>query len=182
MTSTTPLWDDSTGVPILERTPGILRSMLEDLPEPLVRTPEPDGWSPFDVVGHLIHGEETDWIARARTIVTDGEDRPFAPFDRFAMFRDSEGRSIGDLLDRFETLRARNLEALGEILGERPAAATRGIHPELGPVTLGELLSTWVVHDLNHVAQISRVLASRWADEVGPWSVYLPIVTARVRP
>ena len=163
---------------ILRRTPATLNTLLRDLPEEWARANEgPESWSPFDVVGHLIHGEEADWIPRARIILEHGEGRPFEPFDRFAMFEKSGGRSLGDLLDRFEWLRGESLKELDgmnlrpEILGKR------GAHPELGVVTLGHLLSTWVVHDLGHLGQVVRVMAKQYAGEVGAWQAYLPVLS-----
>jgi len=165
---------------MLGRTPGVLRNLLEGLPGSQVTADEgPDTWSPFDVVGHLIHGERTDWIPRMHRILEHGESEPFVPFDRFAMFRESAGKTTDDLLGEFETLRARNLDELasaGLTLGD---LERRGLHPELGTVTLGQLLATWVVHDLSHLAQIARILAKQHMEAVGPWMDYLPILASR---
>ena len=167
--------DEATEV--LRRTPHTLNALLRDLPDAWARADEgPDTWSAYDIVGHLIHGEETDWIPRARIILDDGEGRAFEPFDRFAMFEKSAGRTLAELLDEFERLRARSL---GELEGLRlaPEALTkRGRHPELGAVTLGELLAAWVVHDLGHIRQIVRVMARRYETAVGPWQAYLSIL------
>ncbi len=165
---------------ILERTPNTLEAMLTGLADDWIRTDEgPDTWSAFDVVGHLIHGEVTDWMARLERIRTDGPDVPFEPFDRFAQYEASRGRSLADLLAEFARLRAANLDRLRG-LGLTPNDfALPGMHPELGPVTLGQLLATWVVHDLGHIAQISRVLAKCYAGEVGPWGEYLPVLSDR---
>src|SRR5688572_7387717 len=135
-------------VAVLTRTPATLRSMLEGLPPLWVENNEGgETWSPFAVVGHLVHGERTDWIPRARTILEAGDSRPFEPFDRFAQFRESEGKSLAELLDEFESLRRESLaELAGFGLGEADLARA-GTHPELGRVTLGELLATWVAHD-----------------------------------
>ncbi len=162
---------------ILARTPATLATLLRDLPDPWVRENEgPCTWSVFDVIGHLIHGERTDWIPRARIILEHGDSRPFEPFDRFAQLEANSGASLAELLARFAALRAENLVML-DSLGLTPAKlALPGRHPELGAVTLGQLLSTWVVHDLNHLAQIARVMAKRYADAVGPWSAYLGIL------
>jgi len=165
---------------ILARTPEVLRVWLTALPEPWLRDNEgPDTWSPYDVLGHLVHGERTDWITRARIIREEGEGRPFPPFDRFAQFRDSVGKTAPDLLDEFAALRRKNLEALDAMrLGETDLART-GTHPSLGRVTLRELLATWVVHDLGHIGQIARVMAGRYGPEVGPWREYLPVLGDR---
>jgi len=163
---------------VLARTPGVLRDLLDGLPPFWLEGTEGSGsWSPFDVVGHLVHGERTDWIPRARLILESGDAVPFTPFDRFAQFRDSRGKSLDDLLREFESLRAENLRTLA---GWRlqPADLHRpGRHADLGPVTLGQLLATWVAHDLGHVAQITRVMARQYRGEVGPWVAYLPILT-----
>ena len=162
----------------LRRTPDVLRAWLPALPEAWLHATEgPETWSPFDVVGHLVHGERTDWLARTEHILAGHEDVPFAPFDRFAMFEASRGRTLDDLLDAFAGLRAENLARL-EGLGLTEADLDRrGLHPALGPVTLRQLLATWVVHDLSHLAQIARVLAKQYRDEVGPWTAYLPLLT-----
>ena len=163
---------------VLQRTPATLNSLLRDLPDAwIVPNEGPDTWSPFDVVGHLIHGEETDWIPRARIILADGENRSFVPFDRFAMFEKSKGKSLGELLDTFERLRSENLRELEQMNLTPELLSKRGKHPELGIVTLSELLSTWVVHDLGHIAQIVRVMSKQYGDAVGPWRVYLSILS-----
>jgi hypothetical protein len=150
------------------------------LPDSFLLTREGgDTWSPYDIVGHLIHGERTDWIARVRMILTRGEESTFEPFDRFAQFQDSRGRSLSSLLDEFAALRAENLETLRELkLGPAEFALT-GRHPDFGVVTLGQLLATWVVHDLGHLGQIARVMAKQYRDEVGPWRAYLPVLSDR---
>jgi uncharacterized damage-inducible protein DinB len=135
-----------------------------------------DTWSAYDVVGHLLHGERTDWIPRARLILAQGEDRHFAPYDRFAQFHESVGKSLTTLLDELTELRAANLGTLAEWnLGERELALT-GEHPAFGTVTMRQLLSTWVAHDLSHIAQVARVMAKQYRDAVGPWRAYLPIL------
>jgi uncharacterized damage-inducible protein DinB len=162
---------------ILKRTPSTLKSLLRDLPNQWTLSNEgPDTWSPFDVVGHLIHGEKTDWMPRARIILEYGMERPFQPFNRFAMFEVSKGKSLDDLLSEFERLRENNLRVLDEMTLTPELLAKRGTHPELGVVTLGQLLSTWVVHDLNHVGQIVRVMAKQYREGVGPWRAYLGIL------
>ena len=162
---------------ILKRTPATLNSMLRHLSDQWVRPNEgPDSWSVYDIVGHLIHGEETDWIPRAKIILSDGEGRTFDPFDRFAMFEKSKGKSLAELLDQFERLRLENLNELEEMKLTQETLKKRGRHPELGVVTLQELLSTWVAHDLGHIGQIVRVMAKQYEEEVGPWKAYLSIL------
>ena len=163
---------------ILWRTPPTINLLLQDLPEPLLMTNEgPDTWSPYDVVGHLIHGEETDWIPRARIILEDGESRPFTPFNREAMFEKSKDQSIDDLQDTFARLRAQSLQQLDEMNLTPELLEKRGLHPELGVVTLSQLLATWVVHDLSHIGHIVRVMSKQYGDAVGPWKAYLPVLT-----
>ncbi|MEJ2336028.1 MAG: DinB family protein [Gemmatimonadales bacterium] len=172
--------DLGSATAVLERTPGALRVLLTGVPEPLERGNEGgESWSPYDVLGHLIHGERTDWIPRMRIILESGKSRTFEPFDRFAQFEESSGRSLEDLLDDFEALRAESLAALAAFGLRPPDFEKTGRHPELGAVTLGELLATWVVHDLGHIAQIARVMARQLEGEVGPWRAYLPILAAR---
>jgi uncharacterized damage-inducible protein DinB len=172
-------FDDA--LPVLRSTPGVLRVWLQDLPDSWIRANEgAETWSPFDIVGHLIHGERTDWMDRLDIILTQGESRPFTPFDRFAQFQASRGKSLRQLLDTFAELRAANLARLESLnLGQKDFAR-RGRHPELGPVTLGQLLATWVAHDLNHLGQIARVMGRQYTEAVGPWVEYLPLLsTAR---
>lgn len=168
-------------VKILERTPAILTAWLEGLPEIWVRATEGDGtWSPYDVMGHLIHGERTDWIPRVRHILA-GDRRPFAPFDREAQLRESQDRSLEELLATFADLRRENVAILaGMNLTDEDLART-GLHPELGEVTLGQLLATWVVHDMDHVAQIARTMAKVYGEATGPWSAFLSILRDRQR-
>lgn len=163
---------------ILRRTPATLTSLLQDLPDDWLLSNEgPETWSPFDILGHLIHGEETDWIPRAKIIVAHGEQRAFEPFDRFAMFEKSKGKSLRELLTTFEQLRDESLRQLDELNLTPELLARRGKHPELGVVTLAELLSTWVVHDLSHIGQIVRVMSKQYGESVGPWRAYLPILS-----
>ena len=164
-------------IALLERTPAALRALLGGLPEPWIVADEgPETFSAFDNVGHLIHGERADWIPRARIILAQGANRRFEPFDRFAQKRESQGKSLAELLDGFARLRAENLATLrGWRLTERELAL-EGEHPELGRVTLRQLLATWVAHDLGHVAQTSRVMARRYREAVGPWRAYLPVL------
>lgn len=162
---------------ILRRTPSTLNSLLRYLPvEWVLATEGLQSWSPYDVVGHLIHAEETDWISRAKIILEHGEAHPFEPFDRFAMFEKSKGKSLAELLDIFERLRERNLKELEKMHLTTEMLENRGKHPQLGTVTLGQLLSTWVVHDLGHIGQIVRVMAKQYQSEVGAWQAYLPIL------
>ena len=168
-------------IPILERTPAVLRALLWEVPDSWASQSEgPETWSPFDIVGHLIHGERTDWIARTEILLTFGEERPFTPFDRFAQFEASRGKTLQQLLDTFAEARAANLTRL-QSLGLTPQDLDRrGRHPELGACTLRELLATWVAHDLSHIAQIARVMGRQYAEAVGPWRAYLPMLdTAR---
>jgi hypothetical protein len=164
-------------VAVLRRTPATLDTLLRDLPEPWLSHNEgPETWSPYDVVGHLIEGEETDWIPRARIILEQGESRPFDRFDRFAMFEKSRGKTIAELLDTFARLRAESLREL-EMLNLTPELLEkRGTHPVLGVVTMKQLMASWVVHDLGHIRQIVRVMAKQYRDEIGPWTEFLSIV------
>jgi len=163
---------------ILARTPVTLDALLRGLPDGWIMSHEGgETWSPFDVVGHLIHGERTDWVPRARIILEHGEARAFDVFDRFAQFSASAGRPLASLLEEFAALRQDSLRQLA-MLGLTDADLDRrGRHPELGVVTLRQLLATWVAHDLDHVGQIARVLARQYSDEVGPWRAYLRIVS-----
>lgn len=164
-------------IAVLQRTPATLNSLLRDLPEQwLVQNEGPLTWSPYDVIGHLIHGEETDWIPRARIIFEHGETRAFEPFDRVAMFDESQGKSIVELLDTFAQLRAKNLDELRSLNLTPDLLGKRGRHPELGVVTLKQLLSTWLVHDLGHIRQIVRVMSKQYSEAVGPWKAYLSIL------
>lgn len=164
---------------VLERTPESLRALLSGLPDTWVSATEGEGtWSPYDVIGHLIHGEHTDWIPRARHILA-GESRPFEKFDRGAQFTESRDKSLGELLAIFAELRRENVAALGGMGLTEEDFARKGTHPELGEVTLGQLLATWVVHDLDHVAQVARTMSKVYADAVGPWQAYLSILRDR---
>jgi hypothetical protein len=163
---------------ILSRTPFVLESLLQDMPIAWTFNNEgEDTFSPFDVVGHLIHGEKTDWVVRMEIILSDKSDKTFEPYDRFAQFRDSEGKTMNQLLAEFKTLRKNNLEILKSKNLEEKDLLKTGVHPSFGPVTLQQLLSTWTVHDLSHIAQISRVMCKQYKEEVGPWINYLPILT-----
>ncbi len=167
----------NTSIQILERTPKLLRQLLDGLDDHWVYTNEgPDTWSPFDIIGHLIHGEITDWIPRMEIILSNSENKTFEPFDRFAQFENSKGKSLGMLLDEFEVLRKSNLEIIKSKELSDLELDFIANHPALGQVTLRQLLASLVVHDLGHVAQISRVMAKQYQNEVGPWHEYLPIL------
>lgn len=164
-------------IQLLGRTPTLLRTLLADLPEEWITLNEgPETWSPYDIVGHLIHGEATDWIPRARHILEGDPDVPFVPFDRFAQFRESQGKSLEVLLDELEALRRENLEQLASFDLTEADLDRKGKHPAFGPVTMRQLLATWVCHDLNHLAQIARVMAKRYRKAAGPWREYLSIL------
>ena len=164
-------------IAVLERTPATFRALLGGLPDSWTTSNEgPDTFSPFDNVGHLIHGERTDWIPRARIILARGPDRRFEPYDRFAQRRESEGKSLADLLDEFARLREENLATLRNWKLSEQELELEGEHPELGPVTLRQLLATWVAHDLGHIGQTARVMAKQYRESVGPWRAYLPIL------
>ena len=170
-------FDLDSGLHILRRTPRTLDALLRDLPDNWARVTEgPDTWSAYDVVGHLIHGDETDWIPRARMILDYGTSKPFEPFDRFAQFEASRGKSLDQLLGEFAAVRARSLAELAEMKITPELLNKEGRHPEFGVVTMSQLLSTWVVHDLDHLAQVSRVLAKAYGDAVGPWRAYLRVL------
>jgi hypothetical protein len=162
---------------LLTRTPATLDALLRDLPEAWTfRNEGEDTWSVFDVVGHLIHGERTDWIQRAKVVLQFGETQPFKPFDRQGFAQERRVKSLGELLDEFARLRSENLDEL-RALNLRPEdLALRGRHPALGGVTLSELLATWAAHDLTHLHQISRIMAHQYREAVGPWSAYLGVL------
>ena len=169
-------------VSVLTRTPATLDVLLRGMPSVWVHANEgrnnegKETWSAFDIVGHLIAGERNDWMPRARVILEKGEARPFDPFDRFAQERESQGKTLDQLLDEFARVRRENLAALQALNLQKEDFARRGTHPALGPVTLGELLATWAVHDLTHLHQLSRVMAHQYRDTVGPWSAYLGVL------
>jgi len=164
---------------LLDRTPRVVRALLDGLPEPWLGSPDtPDGWTPRDVVGHLISAELDDWIPRAEMILRDGPDRAFDPFDRFAHVERDRDVSLPALIERFEELRREQLARLRELVSDDDLDRV-GLHPELGEVTMRQLLATWAVHDLDHVAQIYAALAGSYDDEVGPWKAYLGILARR---
>jgi len=160
---------------ILERTPAILDALLANLSHEWTSGNEgADTWSPYDIVGHLVHGEKTDWIPRIRLIL-DGGQKPFLPFDRFAQFSESKGKTLAALLKEFKILRELNLAELKRMRITTDRLQLTGLHPELGTVTLQQLLATWTAHDLSHISQIARVMAKQYRDEIGPWIAYMGI-------
>ena len=164
-------------VSLLTRTPTVLDVLLRDLPERWTRRNEGgDTWSAFDVVGHLAYGERSDWMVRAKMVLEFGETRTFEPFDRLGQVRENEGKSLGQLLDEFARLRSANLDELRALNLSGEDLALRGRHPSFGAVTLSELLSTWAVHDLTHLHQISRIMAHQYREAVGPWSKFLGVL------
>jgi DinB superfamily len=164
-------------LPVLRRTPAVLRALLSDVPAPWAAATEGAGtWSPYDVVGHLIHAERTDWVPRIEHLLQHGDAVAFPPFDREGMFAASQGGSLGELLETFDRLRSDSLTRI-QALGLTDAdLARRGRHPEFGVVTLGQHCATWVAHDLSHIAQVVRVMARQYTDAVGPWRAYLSIL------
>ncbi len=164
-------------IALLSRTPAALNALLRDLPGSWTLHNEGEQtWTVFDVIGHLVHGERTDWIPRVTRILEFGESRAFEPFDRFAQNRESQGKSLPQLLDEFAELRAKNLEVLRELRLKPEDMSRRGKHPSLGAVTMGELLSTWAAHDMTHLHQISRILAHQERKSVGPWEKFLGVL------
>ena len=162
---------------LLARTPAVLNALLRDLPGVWTSRNEGENtWSAFDVVGHLIHAERTDWMPRVRTVLQSGEDQAFAAFDRWGMAQEIQGKSLGQLLDEFAHLRSENLDQLRALQLQRADLHRRGRHPAFGVVTLSELLATWATHDLTHLHQISRVMAHQYREAVGPWSAYLGVL------
>jgi len=165
------------GTALLRRTPGVLRALLTDLPDGWSTVTEgPGTWSPFDIVGHMIHGERADWIPRVEHILQHGDALPFPPFDREAMFEASKGQSLPDLLDTFDVERRRSLARLHELSLDTTDLGRTALHPAFGQVTLGQHLSTWVVHDLTHLNQLARTIAVQYGDAVGPWRAYLSVL------
>lgn len=170
-------FDLETATALLARTPATLDALLRDLPEAWTLCNEGDGtWTAFDVVGHLIHGERSDWIPRAQMILTFGETRTFEPFDRTGHMREAEGKSMPQLLDEFARLRTENLIELRRMSLDARDLVLPGRHPAFGTVTLAQLLATWTVHDLTHLHQISRIMAGQYREAVGPWSAYLGVL------
>ena len=164
-------------ISLLTRTPAALDALLRDLPEAWTSRNEGENtWSAFDVVGHLIHGERTDWMPRAKMVLESGETRTFERFDRLAQMRESQGKSLGQLLDEFARLRAENLDQLRGLNLQPEELERRGRHPVFGVVTLSQLLATWAAHDLTHLHQISRVMAHQYREAVGPWTRFLGVL------
>lgn len=162
---------------ILERTPKTLSVFLLNVSDEWVLCNEGDNtWSVFDVVGHLIHGEKTDWMQRLEIILNDSNNKAFESFDRFAQFENSKGKTLSQLLEEFSELRTKNLKHFKALNLSKTELDQKGIHPELGEVTLKQLLATWVTHDLGHIAQIARIMAKQYKEEVGPWEAYIPIL------
>ena len=163
-------------IALLARTPAALNALLRDLPETWTHRNEGENtWSPFDIVGHLIHGEHTDWIPRTRIILQFGESKTFEPFDREGFKRATQNKSLAQLLDEFDRLRSENLDQLRALNLQPQDLQRRGQHPTLGVVTLSELLATWAAHDLTHLHQISRVMAHQYGDAVGPWIKFMGV-------
>lgn len=161
---------------VLERTPKILEDLLSGLSDDWTMNNEGDDtWSPYDIVGHLIHGEQTDWMPRLEIILYK-EDKKFIPYDRFAQFKESEGKSMQQLLSTFTVLRKENLQKLKSLHLTEDDLNKTGIHPEFGDVTLRQLLSTWTIHDLTHIAQITRVMAKQYKEAMGPWIKYFRVM------
>ena len=164
-------------IEVLSRTPDTLSALLGGMSEPWIKSNEGgDTWSAFDIVGHLIHGEETDWIPRAKIILQKQTKQPFESFDRFAQFERFSSRSLNDLLALFRERRGENLQTLKSFNLTPDELDLKGVHPELGEVTLRQLLATWTVHDLSHINQISRVMAKQYRGEVGPWRAYIRLL------
>jgi uncharacterized damage-inducible protein DinB len=165
------------GIEILERTPEVLDKMLSGLSDEWLMCNEgAETWCAYDVIGHLIHGEKTDWLDRLNIILSQKSDLRFTPFDRFAQFEESKGKNIQTLLKEFKELRKRNVDVLKQLALQDSDYSKKGIHPAFGEVTLSQLLSTWVVHDFTHISQITRVMAKQYKEEVGPWVAYLSVL------
>ena len=170
-------FDFNSSVEILERTPKTFKTLLKGLSDDWIYSNEgSDTWSPFDIVGHLIHGEKTDWIPRLKIILDDSKNKVFEPFDRFAQFEASKGKVITILLQEFDELRSKNIRYLKSLNLNEYQLRQEGIHPDLGKVSSKELLATWVTHDLSHIAQMARVMAKQYKNDVGPWIEYLSIL------
>jgi hypothetical protein len=166
-----------SSIDLLSHTPETLHALTAGLGSEWVNQNEGgDSWTVFDIVGHLIHGEKTDWIPRAEQMLSDKADKHFVPFDRFAQFSNSKGKSFESLLAEFETLRKANLDKLRSFNLQPKDLQKTGIHPTFGEVTLEQLLATWTVHDLNHLAQITRVMAVQYKQAVGPWTAFLRVL------
>lgn len=170
-------YDFEKAYEILDRTPATIRALLSGLSDEWIMNNEgPETFSPFDVVGHLIHGEKTDWTARMKRILESGAARTFDVYDRFAQYEESKGKNMGQLLDEFERLRRENMVWFRSLNLQEKDLERKGMHPRLGEVTLKNLLATWVVHDLTHIAQITRVMAKQYKEEMGPWPQFFRIL------
>lgn len=164
-------------ITLLTRTPNMLRAMLDGLPAEWINRNEGEAtWSPYDVIGHLIHGERADWLPRAQIILEAGESRAFEPFDRLAQFEESKDKSIEELLETFASLRRENLETLIALKLTTDDLRKTGTHPAFRIVTLEQLLATWVTHDHSHIVQIARTMARQYQEAVGPWQEYLSVL------
>ena len=171
-------YQQEQAVELLRRTPATLTALLRGLPDAWTRATEGTAtWSAYDIVGHLLHGEEGDWLTRARIILEHGEGRPFDAFNRAAMFDAYQGYSLDQLLAAFEQARTKNLATLNDLNITPEKLALTGTHPALGKVTLSQLLASWVTHDLNQIGQIVVLMADQYTDAVGPWRAYLAILT-----
>lgn len=171
-------YNTDKSIEILERTPLVLKTLLSNLHDEWVMNNEgPETFSPYDVIGHLIHGEKTDWAVRARIILESGLSKSFTPYDRFAQQEESKGKSLLQLLDKFEAVRSDNVKWLKSLNLTEADLDKKGMHPSLGEVTLRNLLATWVVHDLTHIAQITRVMAKQYKEEMGPWPEFFRILS-----
>lgn len=167
----------SKSIEILEQTPKTLHNLLHKLSDDWVFATEgKDTWSAYDIVGHLIHGENTDWIPRLNIILSDLQDKTFEPYNRFAQFENSKGKTLLELLNEFQQLRHKNLNYLKSLNLSEQQLHLQGMHPELGPVTLKQLIAAWVVHDLSHIHQISRVMSKQYSNEVGSWIDYMGVL------
>ena len=164
-------------IEILERTPVVFKTLLSGLSNQWIMNNEgPETFSPYDVIGHLIHGEKTDWVTRAKIILEFGVSKPFTPWDRFAQYEESKGKTLQQLLDEFERVRKENMAWFKSLNLSEADLDKKGLHPKLGEVTLRNLLSTWVVHDLTHIAQVTRVMAKQYKEEMGPWPEFFRIL------
>jgi uncharacterized damage-inducible protein DinB len=164
-------------IEILERTPTVLETMLQNISADWTENNEGgETWRVFDVLGHLVHGEKTDWMARLEIILSDAPDKTFESFDRFAQFEESKGKTLSQLLDEFKRLRQKNIEVLRSKNLTGKNLEETGVHPIFGEVTLAQLLATWTVHDLDHIAQVSRIMAKQYKEAVGPWIEYLKVL------
>jgi hypothetical protein len=162
---------------VLERTPRVIEALLKDLDEEwIINNEGGDTWSPYIVTAHLVYADKTNWIPRVKAIVDEGSDKKFPPFNRLGQIEDSKGKSLEDLIASFKDLRKQNIATLKNILSDEKSLDLTGIHPEFGEVTLRQLISTWVVHDLAHVSQIVRVMAKQYKEAIGPWAAYISVV------